>query len=193
MTGKINEKSCPRNLHPYATTHLAGEHALLSAAQGDNDLTGIVLRLSNVIGRPASIDTNCWTLLVNNLCKEVVVDQATTIRGNPNDFRDFISMATLAKVCTCLIENHHSPGSQLHNIGSGQAVTIRQMAEIINERAEIQFGYLPVLRIANPTSNVSKGLCYKTTPFKCASLGDEWVALSEEIDNLLQFCKLNFG
>ena len=193
LTGEINVQSCPRNLHPYATTHLAGEHALLSAAQGDNGLTGIVLRLSNVIGRPVSIDANCWTLLVNNLCKEVVVSQATTIHGNPNDVRDFVSMSTVVKVCAYLIENHHSPASQLHNIGSGQAVTIRQMAEIISERAKIQFGCLPELRISNPTSVVSTGLSYVTTPFKCARLGDEWVALSEEIDKLLQFCKLNFG
>ena len=101
----------------------------MSATQGDNGLTGIVLRLSNVIGRPASIDTDCWNLLVNDLCKEVIVKQVTTIRGNPNDFRDFVSMSTLAKVCSCLIENDLSPGSQLHNIGSGQAVTIRQMAK----------------------------------------------------------------
>lgn len=193
LTGVIHERTCPRNLHPYATTHLAGEHALLSAAQGDNDLTGIVLRLSNVIGRPASIDTDCWNLLVNDLCKEVIVKQVTTIRGNPNDFRDFVSMSTLAKVCSCLIENHMSPGSQLHNIGSGQAVTIRQMAEMISERAKIQFGHSPELRVANPTSDVSTRLSYITTPFTCAFLGDEWSALVEEIDNLLQFCKMNFG
>jgi len=193
LTGVINERSCPRNLHPYATTHLAGEHALLTAAQGDNGLTGIVLRLSNVIGKPASINNNCWNLLVNDLCKEAIVKRVTTIRGNPNDFRDFVSMSSLAKVCACLIENYLSPGSQLHNIGSGQAVTIRQMAETISERAKIQFGYSPKLRVANPASNVSTKLSYITSPFKCASLGDERAALLEEIDNLLQFCKINFG
>ena len=193
LAGEIDVQSCPRNLHPYATTHLAGEHALLSAAQGDNGLTGIVLRLSNVVGKPASSDTNCWTLLVNNLCKEVVVNQTTTIRGNPNDLRDFVSMSTLVKVCAYLIENHHSPVSQLHNIGSGRAVTIRRMAEMISERAKIQFGCLPELRILNPTSVTSNGLSYGTTPFTCARLGDEGMALSEEVDNLLKFCKLNFG
>ena len=50
LTGEIDVTSCPRNLHPYASTHLAGEYALMSAAQGDNGLTGIILRLSNVIG-----------------------------------------------------------------------------------------------------------------------------------------------
>ena len=96
-------------------------------------------------------------------------------------------------MCAYLIENHHSPGSHLHNIGSGQAVTVQEMAEIVRERAKIQFGFFPKLTISNPSSVVSAGLTYVTTPFACARPKDEWVAISEEIDNLLQFCKLNFG
>ena len=31
LEGVITENSCPQNLHPYATSHLAGDHAVLSA------------------------------------------------------------------------------------------------------------------------------------------------------------------
>lgn len=192
LTGEIDEQSCPRNLHPYAATHLAGEHALMSATRGDHGMAGIVLRLSNVIGRPASADVNCWMLLVNDLCKEAVVEQTMTIRGNPNDVRDFVSMATLCKVCACLIDQQQYSGPQLHNIGSGQAISIRQMADLIAERVEKRSGKPPELRIATPSSSLSAGLTYTTIPFTCAVESDELDILSEEIDRLLQFCELNF-
>ena len=36
LVGTITEETFPRNLHPYATSHLAGEHAVLSASsRGD--------------------------------------------------------------------------------------------------------------------------------------------------------------
>jgi len=193
LTGEIDEHSCPRNLHPYATTHLAGEHALLSAAQGDNRLTGIVLRLSNVIGQPASIDANCWMLLVNDLCKEAVLDQKMTIIGNPNDVRDFVSMSSVCKVCVCLIEQKEHTDQQIHNIGSGRAITVRQMAEMIGERAQSRFGLLPELCIVRQSSNQTAGLSYITSSFDCAVEDDERFALIYEIDNLLNFCKLYFG
>jgi UDP-glucose 4-epimerase len=33
LVGAITEETCPRNMHPYATSHIAGEHAVLYANQ----------------------------------------------------------------------------------------------------------------------------------------------------------------
>src|SRR3546814_14338280 len=52
LTGTITEDTCLRNLHPYATTHLAGENAVLLAVQF-GEILGIVLGIANVLGVPA--------------------------------------------------------------------------------------------------------------------------------------------
>ena len=49
LEGTITEETCPRNLHPYATSHLAGESVVLYANQ-QKKIEGIVLRLSNAFG-----------------------------------------------------------------------------------------------------------------------------------------------
>src|SRR3546814_17036700 len=57
LTGTITEDTCPRNLHPYATSHLAGENAVLSAVQA-GEISGMVLRLSK-IGRASCGESVC--------------------------------------------------------------------------------------------------------------------------------------
>src|SRR3546814_20189177 len=49
LTGTITEDTCPRNLHPYATSHLAGENAVLRAVKA-GEISGMVLRFLNVLG-----------------------------------------------------------------------------------------------------------------------------------------------
>ena len=72
LVGTINEETYPRNLHPYATSHLAGEHAVLSTNKC-GEIQGIVLRLSNAFGSPMHKSVNCWRLLVNDLCRQAVL------------------------------------------------------------------------------------------------------------------------
>ena len=72
LVGVITEESHPSNQHPYATSHLAGDEAVLRANQLGK-IQGFVFRLSNGFGAPMHKDVNCWMLLVNDLCKQAVV------------------------------------------------------------------------------------------------------------------------
>ena len=49
LAGVITEETCPTNLHPYATSHRAGEDVVLAAHQR-GEIEGIVIRLSNGYG-----------------------------------------------------------------------------------------------------------------------------------------------
>ena len=71
LLGNVTEDICPRNLHPYATSHLAGENILIS----DDGIQGVVLRLSNSFGAQVHKDVNCWMLLINDLCRQAVEDK----------------------------------------------------------------------------------------------------------------------
>jgi len=133
LVGNITEKTFPRNLHPYATSHLAGEHALLSASKR-GELQGIVLRLSNAYGSPMHQDVNCWMLLVNDLCRQAVEKGEMLLNSSGSQFRDLIPMTT---VCNIIHDLIYKPNIyDLYNIGSGQAMSICEMANLVKKNCE---------------------------------------------------------
>ena len=191
LVGKITDRTCPRNLHPYATSHIAGENAVLFGSENKIDFTGVVLRLSNVVGAPNSINTSCWTLFANNICREAAESHSITIRNNPQAFRDFVSMTTVCEVCRCLIddvENHHS---YVYNIGSGESLSLLQMANLIKERYKINFNISLDLVLPNINKKLKKHLEFipSQLPFEIGQEID--TTLHSEIDRLIRYCELN--
>jgi UDP-glucose 4-epimerase len=81
LIGVITEDTLTKNTHPYATSHLAGEGSVLTAVSQGN-IKGSVVRISNAFGSPVSKSANCWMLLVNDLCKQAVVERSLTLYSN---------------------------------------------------------------------------------------------------------------
>ena len=96
LEGTITEQTCPRNLHPYATSHLAGEQAVLEAAQR-GAIRGVVFRLSNAFGAPVSSEVNCWMLLVNDLCRQAVTTGELALRTAGLQLRDFVTLEDVTR------------------------------------------------------------------------------------------------
>ena len=92
LEGVINEHSCPRNLHPYATSNLAGEHSVLFASSRGG-IDGVIFRMSNIFGKPINKEVNCWHLLINDLCRQAVVSQSLNLRSNGVQQSDFLPMS----------------------------------------------------------------------------------------------------
>ena len=53
LSGIINENNKANNVHPYATSHIAGEH-VIRYAMINKKINGLILRLSNSYGEPIS-------------------------------------------------------------------------------------------------------------------------------------------
>lgn len=92
LVGNVNEHTTPRNLHPYATSHLVGESAVLKVSRNEG-MEGVILRISNVYGAPTHPDVNSWGLLVNALCRQAITSQKIVIRSNPLIQRNFLTMS----------------------------------------------------------------------------------------------------
>jgi UDP-glucose 4-epimerase len=146
LTGLLDEQTCPRNLHPYATSHIAGESVVMHAAS-KGDLEGVVLRLSNACGAPATLDVNCWMLLFNDLCREAVRQRSLTLRTDANQRRDFISMIDVVRAIIWLANIHGKVGQGIINLSSGQSMTLLDIAQIIQWGCKKTLGYLPVLNV----------------------------------------------
>jgi UDP-glucose 4-epimerase len=188
LTGTISEESCPRNLHPYATSHLAGENAVLSANE-NGLIEGVVLRLSNAFGAPVDEDVNCWTLFVNDLCRQAVENRKLVLRSHGLQQRDFI---TLQSTSRCIEHFLRLPATALHdglfNVGGGQAVSIYEITLLIASRCKVVLGFMPTIERIEPQSqDVAALLEYSVA--KLESTGcDIQQDFESEIDTTLSFC-----
>ena len=184
LIGKISEDTCPQNLHPYATSHLAGERAVLSAIHR-GEIEGIVFRLSNAFGLPMHNDVNCWMLLVNDLCRQAVDTGKLVLHSNGLQQRDFI---TLQDVARCVEYFTDLPVNGLFNVGGDCSLSVYEMAQLVAARCKIVLNFTPPIERVEPKlEDVSIPLEYcieqlKSTGFKLQG------KLEDEMDSILSFC-----
>ena len=193
LVGTTTEETCPRNLHPYATSHLAGEHAVLSANQR-GQIEGIVLRLSNAFGAPVHKDVNCWMLLVNDLCKQAVQKRELVLQTSGLQQRDFIGMTEVCRVAEHLtVGNGASPQPGIFNVGAGMSQSVLSMAQLIQQRCVQVLGFEPVLqRVQGQADEPPRMLSYRVDNLAALGIKSNFLENSAEIDSLLRFCQSTF-
>lgn len=193
LVGTITEVTCPRNLHPYATSHLAGEHAVLSVNQR-GQIEGIVLRLSNAFGAPVHKDVNCWMLLVNDLCKQAVQTRKLVLQTSGLQQRDFIGITEVCRVTEHLaVGNGSSTQPSIFNVGSGVSQSVFAMAQSIQQRCAQVLGFEPVLqRVQGETVEPPRMLSYRVDNLTALGIKPDFLENLAEIDSLLRFCQPTF-
>ena len=193
LAGTITEETCPVSLHPYATSHRAGED-LVRAARRNGEIEGVVIRLSNAYGAPVHQDVDCWTLLVSDLCRQAVVSRRMVLRSSSLQRRDFIAMTDACRAIGHLLELPADKlGDGLFNVGGGWAPTIGEMTQRIGERIHVAMGQMPeILRKGDLGPGLPEPLDYGTeklggTGFQASGIDD----VDKEIDGLVRFCRFN--
>ena len=188
LEGSITEETCPRNLHPYATSHRAGEVAVLYATQR-KQIEGIVLRLSNAFGAPAHADANCWMLLVNDLCRQAVSLGSMTLRSSGFQRRDFITLHDLSRVIAHITDLSNAQTIEgVFNVGSGNSSRILDMVELIQSRCTEVLGHTPeIIRPQPAIDEQNSNLHYRVDKllYTGFSLSND---LAFEIDQTLHMC-----
>ncbi len=193
LVGTITENTCINNLHPYATSHLAGEYAVLSANQ-QKQIQGIVLRLSNVFGAPMHKEVNCWMLLVNDLCRQAVQTRKLVLKTNGMQQRDFVAMGEVCRVVESLTAIHvESIQSNIFNIGSGVSQSVLAIALLVQQRCKVTLGFEPVLeRVQDGVNELHPNMNYRTDNLAALGIFFNNTDNTLEIDNLLRFCHSSF-
>lgn len=193
LVGKINEKTLPQNIHPYATSHLAGEEAVLDANKRGH-IQGIVLRISNAFGTPVNKEVNCWNLLVNDLCRQTVETGKLSLLSSGNQQRDFIALSEVCRIAEILtIGNDKDNQLGILNIGLGVTKSVFDIAQIIQKSCLRVLGFEPELQLKQkPLQKSVIPFIYQTT-----RLDKMGVKLDEknniaEIDQLLRYCDITF-
>lgn len=193
LIGIITEDTCPRNLHPYAASHFAGENAVLGAGQC-GQIEGIVLRLSNAFGVPVHADVNCWTLLVNDLCRQAVQTRKLVLHTSGLQQRDFITLTDVERAVEHLLGLRQADcGDGVFNLGGDNPISVWDMAQKIASRSQMILGYLPAIERPVPQSGEKvDALNYSSSKLQKTGFvlkGD----LDEEIDRTLLACGQGWG
>jgi len=193
LIGNITEATKPDNPHPYATSHLAGENAVLRATL-KGKTRGIILRIANIYGAPAQADVNCWMLLVNDLCKQVFTTQKIVLRSSGVQQRNFLTMSDLCDAIeNFLLVCFDSETPTIINLGSQVSETINNMATLIQERCKKVLGINPMIEHLSVNA---------TTFVQTLNYGSLYPSIfaekiqnnqNREIDSLLKFCYDSFA
>lgn len=127
--GHITEETATRPVHPYAITHRLAED-YVNWFRHEHGIETLILRLSNAIGWPADPLVDRWTLVFNDLCRQVVLSGQLRLRSDGSQVRDFITLTDVARVVEhCLALSDWGDG--LFNLGSGRTLSVLQLAEAI--------------------------------------------------------------
>jgi len=194
LSGLITEKSDTNGYHPYAYTNRMAESYVLDAGRGGK-IESIVIRLANSYGAPVFKEIDCWELLINGLCREVIEKNRLTLKSNGTQHRDFIPIEEVCKASYFLSKINFSTSikAEIYNIGSGTSTSILEIAKIVKTRAKKLWEVN--IPITKPIYSIKEN---KQEPFqysneKLRKLGFKIDnSLETNIDNLLMSCKVFF-
>ena len=190
LSGNVLETNKLENIHPYASSHHAGENMVRYAHQ-QQLICGIVTRLSNGYGAPMHRNVDCWMLLVNDLCRQAVETGRLVLKSSGVQSRDFIPMTSVCKIFSSLItKDKQTIGDGLFNIGSGRSMSVWEMACLTQKRCEILLNQkISLSRTETPKNAIN--LEYRINKLMDTGISHK-VDHVDEIDRLIDFCIKNF-
>jgi UDP-glucose 4-epimerase len=193
LVGRISEADCPLNLHPYASSHRAGED-VVREAHTRRGIDGVVIRLSNAFGAPVHSKVNCWSLLVNDLCRQAVVSRSMVLHSGGEQQRDFVPVADACRAVEHLLQlPRHALTDGVFNVGGARPTRIIDMATSIQARCTAVFQFTPQLVIPQPVARGHEpALDFRIDKL----LATGFVPVADgvaEIDATLLFCRNVWG
>ena len=188
LEGTIDENTPPQNTHPYASSHLAAEYALSHEVLRQR-IEGVSLRLSNGFGIPKNVKSNCWDLLVNDLCRQAVILGKIQLRSSGEQQRDFIPLSTISERTLKILLLPKEALPTTINIGCGQSMNVIDIARLVQHRFEKIFNFKIKIELGKKKEKENK-LIFKSLFNE--KFGFNQFKIEKSIDEILNYCKLNF-
>ncbi len=187
----ITEQTNVKPVHPYAFTHLGAEDCLRYFRRY-HGMNAIVLRLSNGFGYPMDPYVDRWTLLFNDLCRQVVTNGKIVLRSSGRQYRDFITLTDVSRAVVHFCgENLDQQDDGVFNLGGNCTMTILDAASRVAEIYTKNFSAVPTPVEVNAAAQDSRG----ARPFiysieKIQATGFNLAGnMDDEILRTIQFCR----
>jgi len=193
LAGNIKEDAPLKSKHPYAIMHKNSESYIREFSQ-KGQINGVILRLSNSIGPPMEKNSNCWKLLVNDLCLQIAKEGRMRLKTNGRQERNFIAISDVAKAVAFFLNKPYSTLEDgIFNLGTEVNMTVFDMAHLIKDRARNLLGKeVPLYFESNQESKNADFFSFDISKIKNSGFNPSASSLINEIDNTLLFCINNF-
>jgi UDP-glucose 4-epimerase len=146
--GEITEDSPTWPHHPYAATHRATED-MVRFYQRYKNMKTLTLRLSNGFGYPMDSEVNRWTLIFNDLCRQIMTSEKMVIKSSGKQHRDFIALHDVAAAVEhFLFKNSKKWDDGLFNLGGDCSFSILEVAKKIAAVYKKKYGKPISIQIA---------------------------------------------
>lgn len=192
LTGHIMETTPPRPNSLYSITHYAAERFVLTA-QDQQDIGGVAIRLSNGFGAPIHPEADCWSLLVNDLCRQAAISGQLRLRSSGRPLRNFITVSNVARAVRHVIDlPAPSLGDGLFNLGGQASSSAWEMAQLVAKRSGVVLGQVPTIaRETTAMRGSAPNLTYHSE--RLMDSGFSLVVDSDaEVDRTLTLCRASF-
>lgn len=145
LEGVVTEETpCEPQSH-YAITHrLAERYVTLEHSHA------VVLRLANAFGAPVSAAPSSWRSIPNEFCRQAVTDRRITIRSSGLSWRNIVPMADVVRAIHAAAAGFPSG---LYNLGSRQALPLRDVADLVAGTCLETLGFRPPVECGMPVAN----------------------------------------
>ena len=185
----ITEESPTYPHHPYAATHRAAEDMVRYYQHYENMAT-LTLRLSNGFGYPMDPAINRWTLVFNDLCRQVVTAGKMVLKSSGKQHRDFISLHDVgAAVDHFLFQVPGKWDNGLFNLGGDCSLSILAAANKVASIFEKKYGISAPIEIQGTDNDINE----KPIRFKIDKLKKTGFRLTgnmdREIEQTLLLCE----
>ncbi len=179
----LDEAVAPAPSSTYAIARLACEHIVREAAP---DLEAVVFRLTNAVGAPVSAAIDRWTLVASDLCRQAAEQGELRLRTSGIQSRDFVALDDVCSILAAAADADRLPPGT-YNLGSGAPLTVRGLAELVQDRFERLTGERPPLHAPPPEG--SPPAPYHVAMDRLAAHGLRAATpLEAAVDELATFC-----
>ena len=178
LAGEIAEETPVNPANTYSKTHLKAEELVLK----DSQLRGIVVRLSNSIGRPLHPDSPTWKLVVNDLCQQAVKCNKIVLQSSGLQSRDFVPASAVGPALQILLEK--GKAGEIYQLGWGQSLTILEIAAKIQNKCQELFNHRPELLTKAPQNEKVTLFTYSLSKLKQLGFSHSH-QLEDEITDIL--------
>jgi UDP-glucose 4-epimerase len=177
---RIDEAVAPAPRGVYAIARLAAEHLVASGPDP------VVLRLTNAVGAPAHVDVDRWTLVAAELCRSAVETNELVLRSTGQQWRDFIGLADVVRAITSCADPTAVPAGT-YNLASGRSTTVRDLAELVQDRVEAITARRPTLKAPDRDGPDPEAYCID--PSRLGELGfRSEQPLADAVDEIIELC-----
>ena len=157
----------------------------------ENNMSKIVLRISNGYGHPVHHMSDCWNLVILDACRQAIINKKIVLRTKGDDYKDFIPIGTLTEIIGNIINDNQHEVFDIFNISSRKSVQIIEFIRLVSKELHNQLS-MNIKIEPGEGRNKSNPSSFIIDNEKIANHG--WLTPIDhkrEIKNLIKFCLEN--